>query len=584
MPVASRKIGAGKRMPLKDAADAAKVSGVSGAVSIAALPVPAAIVRVEDGIATEIVATNALFAALDPSGDARAEAGASALLSSPPVLAALARLSDIEEPVIQFNWTDPDDQTGQVFRITLSMLDPVDDRPARNYLLTLLDREGKGDGLHPAQVEMMRDGMTGLPNRSAFIDALERAIEDNDTSRHAVLMIDLSRFGQVNESFGSVAGDELLVMVARRLVSTLRSGDMLARIGGDEFGILLDLPRGTDDAIHAARRIHAALLIPFRLSELEIRIDCAIGCALVGEAGMTAEETIRNAQFALKRAKTSQRVELFQAGDGFATRRRFSIETELRRALEAGHLSLAYQPLIDLQVDRVAGFEALARWEREDAEPISPTEFIPVAEESGLIVPLGRWAIHEAMRCLASWDRAAGRVLPIYVAVNISAVQLMRDDIPRLVRNALEDHGLHGSRIMLELTESAIIADPERATRMLRQLKELQTRIAMDDFGTGYSSLASLQKLPIDLLKIDRSFVTDMIANRDSVAIIRAILSLAGALGMNTTAEGVESGAVADMLPSLGCSYGQAYHFSTPLAAAQAYEFCASHGLLSETP
>jgi EAL domain-containing protein (putative c-di-GMP-specific phosphodiesterase class I) len=287
-----------------------------------------------------------------------------------------------------------------------------------------------------------------------------------------------------------------------------------------------------------------------------------------------SEDLVRNAQVALKRAKQSGRVEVYQQGEVAVARRRFSMETELRRAIEGGQLKLAYQPLIDLQGDRLAGFEALARWSHPDYGAISPTDFISVAEESGLIVPLGRWAINEAMATLAKWDETFGGVLPIYVGVNVSAVQLVRDDIAEVARGALETYKLQGSRLMLELTESAIIADPERSGRLLNRLKELDTTIAMDDFGTGYSSLAYLQKLPIDLLKIDRSFVSGMLGDRDSVAIVRAILSLASALGMHTTAEGVETAELAQTLAALGCSYGQGYYYSRPLSAEAAYAYC----------
>jgi EAL domain-containing protein (putative c-di-GMP-specific phosphodiesterase class I) len=287
-----------------------------------------------------------------------------------------------------------------------------------------------------------------------------------------------------------------------------------------------------------------------------------------------SEDLVRNAQVALKRAKQSGRVEVYQQGEVAVVRRRFSMETELRRAIEAGTLTLSYQPLIDLQNDRLAGFEALARWSHPEQGPISPTDFISVAEESGLIVPLGRWALNEAMQTLRRWDEVMGTELPIYIGVNVSAVQLVRDDIAEVARNALEFNQLDGSRLMLELTESAIIGDPERSGRLLNRLKGLNTTIAMDDFGTGYSSLAYLQKLPIDVLKIDRSFVTGMLADRDSIAIVRAILSLASALGMQTTAEGIETAELAQTLAALGCSYGQGFYYSRPLGADAALAYC----------
>jgi EAL domain-containing protein (putative c-di-GMP-specific phosphodiesterase class I) len=347
---------------------------------------------------------------------------------------------------------------------------------------------------------------------------------------------------------------------------------MLARTSGDEFGILLRLDRGLPDALRAAERIKAVLTHPFRLSELEIRVDCAIGCAVLNRTVSSADEVLRNAQFALKRAKRLGTTQIYEPLQAEAVRRRFSIETELRCAIEADALTLAYQPLIDLQTGRVAGFEALARWEH-DGHPIPPSEFIPVAEESGLIVQLGRWALETATRTLAEWDRRTGTRLPLEMSVNLSPVQISRDDIAAAVSGALSSAGITGDRLTLELTEGAIILDPDRVARALNALKKFRVRIAMDDFGTGFTSLASLQRLPIDLLKIDQSFVGEMLADGDSTAIVRAILSLARALGMETTAEGIDSPDLAEMLAELGCTYGQGFHFSRALVADEALAY-----------
>jgi diguanylate cyclase (GGDEF)-like protein len=422
---------------------------------------------------------------------------------------------------------------------------------------------------------MLHDSLTGLPNRVAFNEAVDSAMEQEAGGGHAcaVLVVDLTRFSRVNECMGALAGDELIITVARRLISALRAGDILARLGGDEFGILLRLTDGPGDALHAARRIQATLSTPFRLSDLEIRIDCAVGCALVSNRISVSEDLVRNAQFAMKRAKASGRVEVYQPGEVVAARRRFSLETELRRAIERDELRLAYQPLIELETGRVAGFEALARWTHPERGEISPVEFIPVAEESGLIVPLGRWALTSATTTLADWDRTAGRKLPVYFGVNVSAVQLHRDNLTAAVRSALDDSGLSGDRLTIELTESCIIADPERAMRVLHDLKAFTAKIAMDDFGTGYSSLAYLQRLPIDILKIDRSFVSGILADRDAMAIVRAVLSLADALGMETTAEGVENAELAQTLAALGCTCAQGFHFARPLSSENALRY-----------
>jgi predicted signal transduction protein with EAL and GGDEF domain len=371
---------------------------------------------------------------------------------------------------------------------------------------------------------------------------------------------------------GGLAGDELLITFARRLILALRAGDVLARTGGNEFGVLVSLRRGVADALKAADRIQEVMTAPFKLSELEIKVECAIGVALM-TAGQDAEELFRNAQFAVKQAKAAGRPQVYEPRQATEARRRFSIETELRRALDKDQLELFYQPLINLKSGGVDGFEALARWTHEDRGEISPTEFIPVAEESGLILHLGRWAMDKAARTLAEWDAQAGEKLPLYVGVNLSAIQVARDDIPAMVESTLKSSGLAGERLTLELTESSIVQNPARATRVFDALKALDTTVAMDDFGTGYSSLAYLQRLPIDVLKIDKSFVSGMMVDPDAVAIVRAVLSLAEALGMSTTAEGIETVELATTLATLGCASGQGFYFAKPLEAAAALEY-----------
>jgi diguanylate cyclase (GGDEF)-like protein len=420
---------------------------------------------------------------------------------------------------------------------------------------------------------MLRDSLTGLPNRLAFSEALEQAGERSARDlEHAVLVVDMLRFSRINESMGGLAGDELLITFARRLILALRAGDVLARTGGNEFGVLVSLRRGVEDALKAAERIQDVMKAPFKLSELEIRVECAIGVALM-HTGQDAEELFRNAQFAVKQAKTAGCPQVYEPKQATEARRRFSIETELRRALDKDQLQLFYQPLINLKSGEVAGFEALARWTHEERGEISPTEFIPVAEESGLILTLGRWAMDKATHTLADWDKRNGETLPLYVGVNLSAIQVARDDIASVVESALKSSGLSGDRLSLELTESSIVQDPARATRVFDALKALDTTVAMDDFGTGYSSLAYLQRLPIDVLKIDKSFVSGMMVDPDAVAIVRAVLGLAEALGMSTTAEGIETVELATTLATLGCASGQGFYFAKALEADAALEY-----------
>jgi diguanylate cyclase (GGDEF)-like protein len=462
--------------------------------------------------------------------------------------------------------------SARYYRIKLAPLSRCEKGRPR-CLVSLVDRTVEVQAERTLRAEMLRDSLTGLPNRLSFTETIEaRGGASTRDCEHAVLVVDMLRFSRINESMGSMAGDELLMTFARRLISALRAGDVLARTGGNEFGILVGLKRGVKDALAAAERIQDVMTTPFKLSELEIRVECAIGVALMNSS-QDAEELFRNAQFAVKQAKQAGKPQVYEPREASAARRRFSIETELRRALDKDQLKLFYQPLIDLKSGEVAGFEALARWSHDDRGEISPTEFIPVAEESGLILQLGRWAMDRAAQTVAEWDRQMGEPLPLYIGVNLSAIQVARDDIADMVESALRSSGLCGTRLTLELTESSIVQDPGRATRVFEALKALNATVAMDDFGTGYSSLAYLQRLPIDVLKIDRSFVTGMMTDPDAVAIVRAVLSLADALGMSTTAEGIETVELATTLATLGCASGQGFYFAKPLEASAALDY-----------
>ena len=474
-----------------------------------------------------------------------------------------------------FIWQVGDAVDRRHYRVTFA-------RVARNTdgrcFLTLVDETGERRTERNLRREMVTDSLSGLPNRAGFSEQLEGLLEDPDAREgYAVLVLDLDRFSRVNACLGSMAGDELLITVARRIKGALRLGDVLARTGGDEFGILVKLEEGPADAEHVAKRIQGALATPFSLSGFEIRVACAIGIAFGACHVDDAEELIRHAQFAVKRSKSSGRPEAYQTQAFDLAREQFGMETALRRAIERGQLRLTYQPICDLATGELVAFESLARWRDENGYEFLPNDFIPVAEDSGLIVPLGRWAIDEAARTLAGWDaRFGGESVP-KLAVNLSAIQLQRDSIAPLLQSAMAQTGLAGSRFTLELTESALVTDPDRIAGIMQSLKDLGATIAMDDFGTGYSNLAYLQRLPIDVLKIDRSFVTGMLADRDKIAIVRAILSLAQALGMKTTAEGIETYELGQTLAALGCTYGQGFVYARPLEAEDAFQFfCAN--------
>jgi diguanylate cyclase (GGDEF)-like protein len=543
--------------------DEARLLGPSGAAQILnMLPIPAAVVEWKEGsFAFETVNRPFRLAGLGTIAD-----------QSPLIRLLGGRIAafvDSDATEQEMNWELGDAVDCRRFRIKLAR------RPSQKSvgrcLVTLIDQTSELRTERSLRREMLSDSLTGLPNRAGFAERLEEDIERGGMSEFAVLIINLDRFSRVNACMGGLSGDELLISVARRVKGALRAHDVLARTGGDEFAIQLALDEGTSDAFHVAKRIQNALTTPFRLSDFEIRVDCSIGIAVGDDTVSDAEELIRHAQFAMKRAKKSGRTEIYQTLALDLARQQFSIETELRRAIDNGGLSLNFQPICDLATGRITSFEALARWTTEGGQVIPPNDFIPVAEESGLIVPLGRWAMHEAARTIALWDATAGEDCGVNVAVNLSAIQLQRDQIAPMVEAALAANDVDGRRITLELTESALVTDPDHIARTMHALKALGTTLAMDDFGTGYSNLAYLQKLPIDVLKIDRSFVTGMLADRDKIAIVRAILSLAQALGMRTTAEGVETNELAQTLAALGCTYGQGYLYARPLPAADAY-------------
>lgn len=536
---------------------------ISPAEVLDLFPVAAAVVSLEAGGDLSVTGCNRAFR---QAGLASDDAAALRQALGARITAFVRSDADREE----FAWQLGDAIDCRTYRVALARRANV--RSAERCLVVLVDQTSELRTEQSLRREMQTDALTGLPNRAAFAELIEAVVGAGEAERaaHAILIVDLDRFSRVNACLGGMAGDELLLSVARRIKGALRATDALARTGGDEFGVLMRLDGGTDDAFHLARRIMGALTTPFRLSDFEIRVDCSTGIAFGDDAIDEAEELIRHAQFAVKRAKASGRPEAYQTQAFDELRTSFGIETQLRRALDNGQLRLVYQPICDLSDGRIIAFESLARWRTEFGAEKAPDEFIPVAEESGLIVPLGRWAIDQAARTVAAWD-ARGGAGDVKVAVNLSAVQLQRDDIPPVIEAALAEHGVAGSRLKLELTESALVADPDRIARIMRELKALGTEIAMDDFGTGYSNLAYLQQLPIDLLKIDRSFVVGMLGDRDKIAIVRAVLSLAQALGMKTVAEGVETIELAQMLAALGCNYGQGYYYARPLEADDAY-------------
>jgi diguanylate cyclase (GGDEF)-like protein len=393
-----------------------------------ALPIAAAVIERAKNGSFRVASHNSRFVELVERSTCTAlNWNEAECLKSGPIADLLSQFFSDGEVSDELDFKDGDGVSAQYFRIKLAPL-PKSATRAQRCLLSVVDRTVELQAERTLRAEMLRDSLTGLPNRLAFTEAIEEAGERIARDvEHAVLVVDMLRFSRINESMGSLAGDELLITFARRLILALRTGDVLARTGGNEFGVLVSLRRGVEDALKAAERIQDVMTAPFKLSELEIRVECAIGVALMS-AGQDPEELFRNAQFAVKQAKLAGKPQVYEPKQATEARRRFSIETELRRALDKDQLKLFYQPLINLKTGEVAGFEALARWSHDDRGEISPTEFIPVAEESGLILQLGRWAMDTAAQTLAEWDRKAGEKLPLYVGVNLSAIQVAGDD------------------------------------------------------------------------------------------------------------------------------------------------------------
>ncbi|MDX5445284.1 MAG: EAL domain-containing protein [Zoogloeaceae bacterium] len=414
-----------------------------------------------------------------------------------------------------------------------------------------------------------RDSLTGLPNRVLFAELLQHAVrsaERNHTS-FALLLLDLDNFTTINESLGHSIGDQLLIEVARRLGALVPDGDTLARVGGDEFDALIELHEGAPSSDLRARQMLDALSQPFNVAGKTIYANASIGIALYPADGSDAETLQSNANAALHQAKVNARgtMRYFSPEMSVRARERLMLEAELRQAIEHGDLRLHYQPQVDVASGRISGLEALVRWEHPERGMISPAAFIPFAEENGMIVPIGAWVMTEACRQIRSWTEA-GITIP-RVAINVSAIELTRGQLPAAWRTALEESGISPEHIELELTETAVIADRAHSFETVSQLKGLGLHVAIDDFGTGYSSLGYLQQLDVDKLKVDMSFVADMTTNEGNASIVKAVIALGHSLGLDIVAEGVETVEQAKCLRDLGCDKIQGYLISRPLPA-----------------
>jgi diguanylate cyclase (GGDEF)-like protein len=434
-----------------------------------------------------------------------------------------------------------------------------------------------------AQVSTRRaDPLTGLPNRALFIDRLERLLTNSPASAagFAVLFLDIDRFKIVNDSLGHVAGDELLVEIAKRLESSLRASDTvarfegdhtLARMGGDEFTVLLNGIGDTDRALLVANRLRAAVAQPFQLQEREVVTSISIGVVVSDGRYRRAEDMVRDADTAMYRAKElgKGRCEVFDTSMLDAAEERLGLEQDLRRALERGELQVYYQPIVSLAEARLTGFEALLRWNHPVRGLVLPDRFISMAEDTGLIVPIGTWVLHEACRQLRSWDQEFPAASDLVVNVNLSARQCTHPDLPQEVRRILDDTGIAPSRLKLEITEGVVLEHSEVVGNVLRELRGLGVQFGLDDFGMGYSALSYLQNFPFQTIKIDRAFVSGM-ETGSNTEIVRAIVALAAGLSMNVTAEGIETADQVNRLQKLSCEFGQGYYFDKPLTSQNA--------------
>ena len=433
----------------------------------------------------------------------------------------------------------------------------------------ITDRKLAEEQLHH---DAFHDALTGLPNRALFMDHLKLSIaraRRNESQKFAVLYLDLDRFKVINDSLGHTIGDQLLVGIADRLKEHLRPGDTVARLGGDEFVILIEDIAEETEAVQVAERIQQELSVPFTLSGREVFTTVSLGIAPSATGYERAEDILRDADTAMYRAKSAgkARYEIFDRAMHARAINLLQMETDMRRALERDEFLIHYQPIVALDNFRLRGFEALVRWQHPERGFISPMDFIPIAEETGLIVPLGEVVLREACAQMQRWQKMFPVDPPLYVAVNLSSKQFSQSTLIDKVADILKETGVNPSSVKLEITESLVMENIDTATDMLRQLRALGIKLAIDDFGTGYSSLSYLHRFPIDTLKIDRSFVTRMSENNENTEIVRTIVVLAQNLGMDVVAEGVETNEQLVLLQKLGCENGQGYFFSKPVGS-----------------
>jgi diguanylate cyclase (GGDEF)-like protein/PAS domain S-box-containing protein len=421
------------------------------------------------------------------------------------------------------------------------------------------------------------DPLTGLPNRHAFVERLGQALQrtrrgQNSRNKVGVLFMDLDGFKTINDSLGHEAGDRLLVAVAERLRNRLRNEDVLARFGGDEFAVLLEDTAGTSEAIRVAQRIAEDLREPFTVDDFQVSVNTSIGISLgTAQANDNPEGMLREADSAMYRAKEQGpgRYAVFDPAMQARAQERLELEAELRRALEREEFVLYYQPEVSLHDGKMVGFEALLRWQHPQRGLLRPAAFMPVAEETDLIVPIGGWVLEEACAQAKRWEEERPLASPMTMEINLSSKQLRRQGLVRTVEEALMRADLEAHTLALDMTETVLIRVSEDNTQALDALKELGVRLGLDDFGTGYSSLSYLKRFPVDRVKVDKSFVKGLGENATDTALVRMIIDLCHTLGVEIVAEGIETSEQSALLRDMGCDLGQGYYFARPLRGGE---------------
>jgi PAS domain S-box-containing protein len=479
------------------------------------------------------------------------------------------------------------------WRVLESVASTIRDEKGEVAKLVIVNRDVTQRKHAQEQLEhhTFHDALTGLPNRRLFLDRLEHLFlrsQRNADYQYAVLFVDIDRFKTLNETMGNAGGDAVIIEVGRRLSACLRhidttarptgaprTDDAVSRFSGDEFAVLLDGVTDPSDAMRVAQRLQAAAAEPFLVEGRELRPSLSVGIAMSAKGGERAEELLQDADVAVRRAKGlgGARCEVFDEAMHTSAVRRLSLEAELKTAVETRQFRVFYQPVMNLESKKILGFEALLRWQHPERGLISPMKFLEVAEDTGLLVSIGRWLISEACQQLRTWQLKDHDLDAVKISVNLSSRQLADNGLVSDLRLILQETGIPASSVQLELSESVAMADARLSAGVFSQLRQLGAGIILDGFGTGRSSLSELRQFPVDALKIDRSLVGEMLTNRGASDIVELIITLAHKLSLKAIAEGIESGTQLGRLREFGCDFGQGYLFSQPLDAEGAQQF-----------